>query len=212
MAPPSVGCSMVSRRTAACQYGSRAALAISVGRQAVPRETSSPREVMRPLWQATQRVDGSKSAPAGAGAACAEAKLSPSASRMLSLPRQCIPSGVDSPAFIEASVVPIPKEIAHRLHRSSCHVIHWHQNAEVGAHVSALAYGQLNLGHEVPQCCCFRAEYANGLNLEHRNPKPTKARIGEHAAQSNATVELPGSSGLVERQRDSTLQLYEAEV
>ena len=52
--PTCVGWSIVSRRTAACQYGSRAELAIIVERQVAPIETSSPAGVRRLLWQATQ--------------------------------------------------------------------------------------------------------------------------------------------------------------
>ena len=45
---------MVSRRTAACQYGSRDELAIIDARHATPIDTSSPDGVVRPLWQAMQ--------------------------------------------------------------------------------------------------------------------------------------------------------------
>src|SRR5262245_10493763 len=48
---------MVSRRTDACQYGSRAEFAIIVGRHANPIETSSPAAVVMVLWQAKQRFD-----------------------------------------------------------------------------------------------------------------------------------------------------------
>ena len=45
---------MTSRRTEACQYGSRAELAIIVARQFAPIEMSSPADVVSPLWQAMQ--------------------------------------------------------------------------------------------------------------------------------------------------------------
>ncbi len=45
---------MISRRTAACQYGSRAECAIIDACQAAPIETSSPDGVVNPLWQARQ--------------------------------------------------------------------------------------------------------------------------------------------------------------
>ena len=61
------GWSIVSRRTLAWKYGSRAALAMIVDRQAVPIDTSSPPGVVRLLWQATQFRSGVNS-PA---AACA---------------------------------------------------------------------------------------------------------------------------------------------
>jgi hypothetical protein len=49
-----LGWSIVSRLTAACQYGSRAELAIIDARHDAPIETSSPDGVIKPLWQATQ--------------------------------------------------------------------------------------------------------------------------------------------------------------
>ena len=54
MAAAASGWSIVSRRTAACQYGSRAELAIIEARQSNPMETSSPVGVVSPLWQARQ--------------------------------------------------------------------------------------------------------------------------------------------------------------
>ena len=45
---------MVSRRTPACQYGSRAELAIIEARQLAPIEASSPDGAIRLLWQAMQ--------------------------------------------------------------------------------------------------------------------------------------------------------------
>ena len=51
------GWSAISRLTAACQYGSRAALAMIDARQANPMETSSPTAVVMPLWHARQRAD-----------------------------------------------------------------------------------------------------------------------------------------------------------
>jgi hypothetical protein len=48
---------MVSRRTLACQYGSRDEFAIIVARQSNPIDTSSPFAVVRPLWQARHRSD-----------------------------------------------------------------------------------------------------------------------------------------------------------
>ena len=48
---------MISRRTPAIQYGSRAALAIMLVRQLKPMEMSSPVGVVMPLWQATQRSE-----------------------------------------------------------------------------------------------------------------------------------------------------------
>src|SRR6266550_425446 len=50
--------SMLSRRTPASQYGSRADFAIIVGRQENPIEMSSPPAVERRLWQAKQRWEG----------------------------------------------------------------------------------------------------------------------------------------------------------
>jgi hypothetical protein len=41
------GCSVISRRTPACQYGSRAELAIIDARQCGANDTSSPDGVMR---------------------------------------------------------------------------------------------------------------------------------------------------------------------
>ena len=49
--------SIVSRRTLACQYGSREEFAIMLARQSNPIDTSSPDAVSRPLWHATQRSD-----------------------------------------------------------------------------------------------------------------------------------------------------------
>ena len=43
------GWSVTSRRTPACQYGSRAACAIIDARHIVPNDTSSPLAVVRPL-------------------------------------------------------------------------------------------------------------------------------------------------------------------
>src|SRR4051812_36391642 len=48
---------MVSRRTPACQYGSRAEFAIIVERHDAPIETSSPSAVVSRLWHATQFSD-----------------------------------------------------------------------------------------------------------------------------------------------------------
>ena len=45
---------MVSRRTEACQYGSRDELAIIEPRQSEPMEMSSPPGLLNPLWQARQ--------------------------------------------------------------------------------------------------------------------------------------------------------------
>ena len=55
-APP-LGWSIVSRRTAACQYGSRAEFAIIDARHDTPIDTSSPVGVVSPLWHATQSCD-----------------------------------------------------------------------------------------------------------------------------------------------------------
>ncbi len=49
---------MISRRTAAIQYGSRAEFAIIDERQSAPMDTSSPRSVTRPLWQARHVSEG----------------------------------------------------------------------------------------------------------------------------------------------------------
>ena len=51
---------MTSRRTAACQYGSRAELAIIDALQLEPIEMSSPVTAVRPLWQAMHRSEVSK--------------------------------------------------------------------------------------------------------------------------------------------------------
>src|SRR5205085_12345890 len=45
------------RRTLACQYGSRAELAMMLDRQSKPIETSWPKGVVNPLWQARQRSE-----------------------------------------------------------------------------------------------------------------------------------------------------------
>jgi len=45
---------MTSRRTAACQYGSRAEFPIMDARHEDPIEMSSPEGVVIPLWQAMQ--------------------------------------------------------------------------------------------------------------------------------------------------------------
>jgi hypothetical protein len=55
--PRSLACGRVVdrlARTAACQYGSRAELAIIDARQLTPIDTSSPPSVVSPLWQARQ--------------------------------------------------------------------------------------------------------------------------------------------------------------
>ena len=49
--------SIVSRRTLACQYGSREEFAIMLARQSNPIDTSAPDAVSRPLWHATHRSD-----------------------------------------------------------------------------------------------------------------------------------------------------------
>jgi hypothetical protein len=49
IAAPCVGWSSVSRRTPACQYGSRAEFAIMVELQSKPIEMSSPDAADRPL-------------------------------------------------------------------------------------------------------------------------------------------------------------------
>jgi hypothetical protein len=49
MAAADSGWSLTSRRTPACQYGSRDALAIMDGRHSVPIEMSSPDGAVRPL-------------------------------------------------------------------------------------------------------------------------------------------------------------------
>src|SRR6202021_2802328 len=51
------GWSSVSRRTLACQYGSREEFAIMLDRQSSPMEKSSPAFVFMPLWHATQRSE-----------------------------------------------------------------------------------------------------------------------------------------------------------
>src|SRR5437879_3274780 len=48
---------MLSRRTLACQYGSREEFAIMLARQSKPMEMSEPACVFKPLWHATQRSD-----------------------------------------------------------------------------------------------------------------------------------------------------------
>jgi hypothetical protein len=53
---------MISRRTPACHYGSRAEFAIIDARHDSPIETSSPAGVVRPLWQAAQSCDVRNSA------------------------------------------------------------------------------------------------------------------------------------------------------
>ena len=55
------GWSIVSRRTLACQYGSRAEFAIIVDRQVAPIDTSSPEGATRALWHATQFSEWVKS-------------------------------------------------------------------------------------------------------------------------------------------------------
>ncbi len=59
------GCSVISRRTPACQYGSRAALAIIEARHAMPIDASAPLGVTRPLWQAWHRSEVSNVRAAG---------------------------------------------------------------------------------------------------------------------------------------------------
>jgi hypothetical protein len=54
MAAACFGWSIVSRRTPACQYGSRAEFAIIVERHVAPIDTSSPDGAVSPLWHATQ--------------------------------------------------------------------------------------------------------------------------------------------------------------
>src|SRR6476646_9509580 len=48
---------MVSRRTPACQYGSRAEFAMIEARQLAPIDTSSPDGAMRLLWHGMQLPD-----------------------------------------------------------------------------------------------------------------------------------------------------------
>ena len=55
--PAAAGWSIVSRRTAACQYGSREEFAIIDARQDTPIDTSSPDGVVSPLWHARQSCD-----------------------------------------------------------------------------------------------------------------------------------------------------------
>ena len=56
--PCAIGWSIVSRRTDACQYGSRAEFAIIDARHATPIERSSPVAAVRLLWHAMQSDDG----------------------------------------------------------------------------------------------------------------------------------------------------------
>src|SRR4051812_15208475 len=56
---------MVSRRTLAWKYGSRAELAMIVERHALPIDTSSPDDVLSPLWQATHSSEWLKCTAAG---------------------------------------------------------------------------------------------------------------------------------------------------
>jgi hypothetical protein len=70
MAAAAVGWSIVSRRTPACQYGSRAELAIMDDRQAKPMETSSPVGATSWLWQPMQRSAVRNSESAVAVALC----------------------------------------------------------------------------------------------------------------------------------------------
>src|SRR6185295_15171410 len=66
MSAPRVGWSSTSRRTDACQYGSRDEFAIIEARQATPIETSSPLGATRLLWQAMHSLEG-----VNIGASCA---------------------------------------------------------------------------------------------------------------------------------------------
>ena len=61
---------MISRRTPACQYGSRAEFAIIVDRHVAPIDTSSPVGVISVLWQATQFSECVKSDMASCGRRC----------------------------------------------------------------------------------------------------------------------------------------------
>lgn len=54
---------MISRRTAACQYGSREEFAIIEARHDTPMETSSPAGVVSPLWQAPHSWDVANMVP-----------------------------------------------------------------------------------------------------------------------------------------------------
>src|SRR6187401_2619107 len=128
MAAALVGWSRVSRRTLACQYGSRAELAIIVDRHDVPIETSSPVGATRLLWHATQLSECAKSGTfacglAGAGPLAGAADWAPGIASITETIQDAVTSGrrcgndvrrirsSSLPELGEPTIEPVPHQI-----------------------------------------------------------------------------------------------------
>src|SRR5690606_33421089 len=173
---------MISRRTAACQYGSRAEFAIMLARQAGPKEMSSPADVDSVLWQAMQLLERSNR-PAG-GATC-EIPCEPSTCVASAFRcKDALPThstqpaatqamvrfaiALPLPAIEEPAVPPVPQEIGDEPFAAAAPVVDRELHAGVEHDVLPGVERDLHLGHQVPVHLAAGGHVPRAEQFDHR--------------------------------------------
>ena len=140
----------ISRRTLACQYGSRDELAIMLARQSKPIETSSPDARQQAVVTRDAAVGGLELRRAAFGRAHRRGRRE---RRAQSAAATTAARGSDAPTSFpslqEAAVEPVPQEIEDHLLRSSGGVGDRDLQADVDADVLPAVERDLELRHDI---------------------------------------------------------------